>query len=83
MSAMKTKTRRPKAISSDNKLEAKVVKRADGHAIVFPREIEFEGKTVSVRRCGKMLVIFEPRDAKALFLSSIGQMSDDFMNPRR
>ena len=63
--------------------KAKVFNMGNNQAVRLPKEIRFDCDELCIKRIGRMVVIFDPKDRRKIFLESLGKVTDDFMLDRR
>lgn len=61
---------------------AKLVMSGDCQAVKLPKDYQFEGSDVYIKKLGKMVVLFSKDDPWSILEDSLDQFSDDFMNER-
>ena len=57
---------------------AKLFKNGQSQAIRLPIEYRFKGKEVGIVRMGDLVVLYPTEKREKLFLSSLGNFTDDF-----
>jgi antitoxin VapB len=61
---------------------AKLIEDAEGQAVRQPKEFQFAGKQVYIKRMGNALVLLPTEDPRQMLIDSLDQFSDDFMESR-
>ena len=51
-------------------------------ALRIPKEFRFQSSEVCIKRIGSMVILIDPNDRPKMFLSAIGQITEDFMPDR-
>ena len=62
---------------------AKVEKKGEGQVVNLPREFQFKGSEVYIKRIGRMVVLIPKENPWELLIDSLDQFTDDFMAERR
>lgn len=61
---------------------AKLIEDAEGQTVRLPKEFQFEGNQVYIKRMGNAVVLFPTEDPWQTLIDSLDQFSDDFMVSR-
>lgn len=61
---------------------AKLIEDAEGQAVRLPKEFQFVGNQVYIKRMGNVVVLFPTQDPWRTLIDSLDQFSDDFMESR-
>ena len=61
---------------------AKIFKNGASQAVRLPKEFQFEGKEVYVKKIGRTLLLFPIDDPWSSLVKSLDMFSDDFMDAR-
>ena len=61
---------------------AKLIEDPEGQAVRLPKEFQFEGNQVYIKRMGNAVVKFPTEDPWHTLFDSLDQFSDDFMVSR-
>ena len=62
---------------------AKIFTTGRSQAVRLPKEFRFQSNEVCIKRIGSVVILFDPDDRLKMLLGSLGQVTDDFMGPRR
>ncbi len=61
---------------------AKVEKKGQEQVVNLPREFQFKGTEVYIKRIGRMVILIPKEDPWELLINSLDQFTDDFMAER-
>lgn len=61
---------------------AKIEKKGREQVVNLPREFQFKGTEVYIKRLGRMVVLIPKEDPWEPLISSLSQFTDDFMDER-
>jgi len=61
---------------------AKVEKKGQDQFLNLPKEFQFQGNEVYIKRIGRVVILIPTEDPWEPFISSWSQFSDDFMAER-
>jgi len=61
---------------------AKLFMNGRSQAVRLPREFQFKGKRVFVKRAGNVVLLIPEQGSWQVLLDSLGQFSSDFMQER-
>lgn len=61
---------------------AKVEKKGLEQVVSLPKDFQFKGTEVYIKRLGRMVVLIPKEDPWELLISSLDQFTDDFMADR-
>ncbi len=62
---------------------AKIEKTGRGQVVNLPREFQFKGTEVYIKRLGRMVVLIPKEDPWEPLISSLDQFTEDYMAERR
>jgi len=62
---------------------AKIFKSGNSQAVRLPKEFQFKGNEVYVKRVGQNIILTAKDDPWGSLLDSLARFSDDFMSERR
>ena len=57
---------------------AKIFANGQSQAVRLPKEYRFSGDEVGIIKVGEVVLLYQRENKDALFLSSLGNFSDDF-----
>jgi antitoxin VapB len=61
---------------------AKLFKNGRSQAVRLPKEYQFNGKDVFIKKFNNIVMLFSKNDPWAHLINSLDQFSDDFINER-
>ena len=61
---------------------AKIFQNGRSQAVRLPKEYQFSGKDVFIKKFGNVVILFSKKDPWSSLMSSLDEFTDDFMDER-